>query len=59
MRSECPHLRARTATFESGRLVADVGYRYRRIFSNDWVTLQSLAQPLNVSEVRIGVGLRF
>jgi hypothetical protein len=47
------------ATFESGRFVADVGYRYRRIFSNEWVTLLSLAQPLNVSEVRIGVGLRF
>jgi len=47
------------ATFESGRFVADVGYRYRRIFSNDWVTLLSLARPLNVSEVRIGVGIRF
>jgi hypothetical protein len=47
------------ATFESGRFVADVGYRYRRIFSNDWATLLSLAQPLNVSEVRVGVGIRF
>ena len=47
------------ATFEGGRFVADVGYRYRRIFSDEWVTLLSLARPLNVSEVRIGVGLRF
>lgn len=47
------------ATFESGRFVADVGYRYRRIFSDDWVTLLSLARPLNVSEVRLGVGFRF
>ena len=47
------------ATFEGGRFVADVGYRYRRIFSNEWVTLLSLGQPLNVSEVRIGVGIRF
>ena len=46
-------------TFESGRFVADVGYRYRRIFSNDWVTLLSLARPLNLSEVRLGVGIRF
>jgi opacity protein-like surface antigen len=47
------------ATFGSGRFVADLGYRYRRIFSNDWTTLLSLGQPLNVSEVRIGVGVRF
>ena len=47
------------ATFESGRFVADVGYRYRRIFSNDWTTRLSLGQQLNVSEVRIGVGVRF
>ena len=46
-------------TFEGGRFVADVGYRYRRIFSNEWVTLLSLGHPLNVSEVRLGVGLRF
>jgi len=46
-------------TLEGGRFVADVGYRYRRIFSNDWVTLLSLGQQLNVSEVRVGVGLRF
>ena len=47
------------ATFESGRFVADVGYRYRRIFSNDWTTRLSLGTQLNVSEVRIGVGVRF
>ena len=47
------------ATLEGGRFVADVGYRYRRIFSNEWMTLLSLGQPLNVSEVRIGVGFRF
>ena len=47
------------ATLEGGRFVADVGYRYRRIFSNAWMTLLSLGQPLNVSEVRIGVGFRF
>ena len=46
-------------TLEGGRFVADVGYRCRRIFSNDWVTLLSLGQQLNVSEVRVGVGLRF
>ena len=47
------------ATFQAGRFVADLGYRYRRIFSNDWTTLLSLGQPLNVSEVRVGVGVRF
>jgi hypothetical protein len=47
------------ATFEAGRFVADVGYRYRRIFSNDLATVLTLARPLNVSEVRFGVGIRF
>lgn len=47
------------ATFQGGRFVADVGYRYRRIFSNDWAARLSLGQALNVSEVRLGIGIRF
>lgn len=47
------------ATFESGPFVADVGYRYRRIFSHDLVTVLSFGQRLHLSEVRVGVGVRF
>lgn len=45
--------------FASGPIVADVGYRYRRIFSNDWTTAVSFGRELDVSEVRLGVGVRF
>ena len=46
-------------TFSAGAVVTDIGYRYRRIFSNDWVTALSTGQPLDMNEVRIGVGVRF
>lgn len=46
-------------TFESGRFVADVGYRYRRIFSPDWVNLLAFGDTLRSNEVRVGVGVRF
>jgi opacity protein-like surface antigen len=46
-------------TFESGRFVADVGYRYRRIFSPDWVNLLTFGDTLRSNEVRVGVGVRF
>jgi hypothetical protein len=46
-------------TFSGGAVVTDIGYRYRRIFSNDWVSALSTGQPLDMNEIRIGVGVRF
>jgi hypothetical protein len=46
-------------TFEGGAFVVDVGYRYRRIFSDEWLAVLALGQPLDVNEVRIGLGVRF
>jgi hypothetical protein len=46
-------------TFESGPLIADVGYRYRRIFSSDWVSTLALGDTLHSNELRVGLGIRF
>jgi opacity protein-like surface antigen len=46
-------------TFSAGSLVTDVGYRYRRIFSDSWVNALSTGTGLDMNEVRIGVGVRF
>ena len=46
-------------TFSAGSFVADVGYRYRRIFSDSWVNALSTGTALDLNEVRIGVGVRF
>jgi opacity protein-like surface antigen len=46
-------------TFEHGAFVADMGYRYRRIFSSDWVNELALGGTLHTNEVRFGVGFRF
>jgi hypothetical protein len=46
-------------TFESGPLIADVGYRYRRIFSSDWVSTLALGETLHSNELRFGIGIRF
>jgi opacity protein-like surface antigen len=46
-------------TFEHGNFVADIGYRYRRIFSSDWVNTLALGDTLHTNEVRVGVGVRF
>ena len=46
-------------TLEGGPFVADVGYRYRRIFSDDWVNVLALGDTLHTSEVRLGIGVRF
>jgi hypothetical protein len=45
--------------FAAGPIVTDLGYRYRRILSNDWTTALSFGQQLDSSEVRVGVGVRF
>ncbi len=46
-------------TFGGGPFVTDIGYRYRRIFSNNFVNALAFGQPLDVNEVRLGVGVRF
>jgi opacity protein-like surface antigen len=46
-------------TFSAGAFVTDLGYRYRRIFSESWVNALSMGTGLDVNEVRIGVGVRF
>jgi opacity protein-like surface antigen len=46
-------------TFEHGGFVADIGYRYRRIFSSDWVNTLALGDTLHTNEVRLGIGVRF
>jgi opacity protein-like surface antigen len=46
-------------SFVAGSLVADVGYRYRRIFSDSWVNALAFGQGLDQSEVRVGIGVRF
>jgi hypothetical protein len=48
-------------TFSAGAFVTDVGYRYRRIFSESWVNALSTGTGtgLDMNEVRIGVGVRF
>jgi opacity protein-like surface antigen len=46
-------------SFESGPLVVDTGYRYHRIFADNWLQSLALGGDLNVSEIRIGLGVRF
>jgi opacity protein-like surface antigen len=42
-----------------GPLVADVGYRYRRVFSESWMEALALGGSLSTNEVRFGMGVRF
>src|SRR5262245_6630163 len=46
-------------TFAAGPIVADVGYRYRRVFSSSWMDVLALGDSLHSNEVRVGVGVRF
>lgn len=46
-------------TLGSGNVIADVGYRYKRMFSTGWVEALALGQRLETNEVRVGVGIRF
>jgi opacity protein-like surface antigen len=46
-------------TFQGGAFVADIGYRYRRIFSDSWVDALALGDSLSTNEVRVGFGVRF
>lgn len=46
-------------TFQGGPLVADIGYRYRQVFSSTWVDALALGGRLSSNEVRFGLGVRF
>jgi hypothetical protein len=46
-------------TIAAGSFVTDVGYRYRRIFSDSWANALSTGTGLDMNEVRFGVGVRF
>lgn len=46
-------------TFGSGRFLADIGYRYRRVFSSSWYDALAVGDTLHSNEVRAGIGVRF
>jgi opacity protein-like surface antigen len=46
-------------TFQGGAFVADVGYRHRRVFSDNWTQALALGDSLSTNEVRVGFGVRF
>ncbi|HEY1306949.1 MAG TPA: hypothetical protein VGF24_25520 [Vicinamibacterales bacterium] len=46
-------------TLQGGPLFADIGYRYRRVFADNWVDALALGSHLGSNEVRVGVGVRF
>lgn len=45
--------------FQAGSFVANVGYRFSRIFANDALSALVTGGNLDVSEVRVGIGVRF
>jgi hypothetical protein len=45
--------------FQAGPLVANVGYRFTRIFASDALASLLTGGNLDVSEVRVGIGVRF
>jgi opacity protein-like surface antigen len=46
-------------TIGAGPVMADVGYRYRRVFSSSRVDTLAFGDSLHTSEVRLGLGVRF
>jgi opacity protein-like surface antigen len=46
-------------TVGGGAFVADLGYRYRRVFSSSWMDVLALGDSLHSNEVRLGLGVRF
>ena len=46
-------------TIGGGPLIADVGYRYRRVLSSSWMDALAFGDSLHANEVRLGVGVRF
>ena len=44
---------------QGGPFVADIGYRYKRVFSDTWMQTLALGDSLSTNEVRVGFGVRF
>jgi hypothetical protein len=46
-------------TLHAGRVVADIGYRHHRLFSDTWMDALALGGDLGSNEVRFGIGVSF
>ena len=46
-------------TLHAGNFVADAGYRYHQVFSDNWIEALALGGNLRTNEVRVGVGVKF
>jgi opacity protein-like surface antigen len=46
-------------TLHAGNVVADIGYRHHRVFSDNWIEALALGGNLSTNEVRFGVGVKF
>jgi hypothetical protein len=46
-------------TLHAGRVVADIGYRHHRLFSDSWMDALALGGNLGSNEVRFGLGVSF
>ena len=46
-------------TLHAGRVLADIGYRHHRVFSDSWMEALALGGSLSTNEVRFGLGLSF
>ena len=46
-------------TLHAGNVLADIGYRHHRVFSDSWMQALSLGDSLGGNEVRFGLGVKF
>ena len=46
-------------TLHAGNFVADAGYRYHQVFSDNWIEALALGGNLRTNEVRFGVGVKY
>ena len=46
-------------TLHAGNVMADIGYRHHRVFSDSWMQALALGDSLGGNEVRFGLGVKF
>ncbi len=46
-------------TLHAGNVMADIGYRHHRVFSDSWMQALALGDSLGGNEVRFGLGVTF
>ena len=46
-------------TLHAGNVIADIGYRHHRVFSDSWMQALALGDSLGGNEVRFGLGVQF